>query len=60
MFDTKGIDIDAPGSAMVVLNRAKNSRRKCALLSAYMDQIIQQSGILSMYGRHWIILDSAS
>jgi hypothetical protein len=54
MFDTKGIDIDAPGSAMEVLNRAKNSRRKCALLSAYMDQIIQQSGILSMYGRHWI------
>ena len=54
MFDTNGIDIDAPGSAMVVLNRAKNNRSKCTLLSAYMDQIIQQSGILSMYGRHWI------
>jgi hypothetical protein len=54
MFDTKGIDIDAPGSAMVVLNRAKNSRRNCALLSSNMDQILQQSGILSMYGRHWV------
>lgn len=54
MFDTKGIDIDAPGSAMEVLNRAKNSRHKCALLSANMDQILQQSGILSMYGRHWV------
>ena len=54
MFDTKGIDIDTPGSAMLVLNRAKNNRRNCALLSAYMDQIIQQSGILSMYGRHWM------
>ena len=53
MFDTKGIDIDEAGSAMAVLARAKNSRNKCAVLSANMDQIIQQSGILSLYGRHW-------
>jgi hypothetical protein len=53
MFDTKGIDIDEPGSAMAVLARAKNSRNNCAILSANLDQLIQQSGILSMYGRHW-------
>jgi hypothetical protein len=53
MFDTTGIDIDEPGSAMAVLARAKNSRTKCAAISANMDQLISQSGILSLDGRHW-------
>ena len=49
MFDTTGIDIDEPGSAMAVLARADY-----AAISANMDQLMQQSGILSLHGRHWV------
>jgi hypothetical protein len=52
-FDTTGIDIDLPGSAMAVLARAKKSRTNCGALSANMDMLLLQSGILSLYGRHW-------
>jgi len=48
MFDTTGIDIDEPGSAMAVLARADY-----AAISANMDQLISQSGILSLNERHW-------
>lgn len=48
MFDTTGIDIDEPGSAMAVLARADY-----AAISANMDQLLEQSGILSLHGRHW-------
>jgi hypothetical protein len=52
--DTTGIDIDAPGSAMAVLNRLKLGRKHCSQLSAKMDTLIMRSKILSLAQKEWI------
>ena len=54
MFNSRGIDVDAPGSAMTVLARAKENRQQCADLAVHMGQLLFQSGIYSLYGHHWI------
>jgi hypothetical protein len=53
-LDTGDIDIDAPGSAMEVLSLMKKDRSFCWFFHEYMNQLMLQSGVGSLYGSHWI------
>jgi hypothetical protein len=48
------INIDAPGSAMAVLNAMKLDRGFCWFFEEYMGRLIGRSGIESLTGKHWI------
>lgn len=53
-FDSTGIDTSKPGSAMMVLTRAKSSRTACSAFSYHMEELLERSGIMSYYGKDWI------
>ncbi len=57
LFDTSGIDVDAVGSTMAVLARAKerdnNREQTCSLLAAYVPLIMMRLGIDSLWGKTW-------
>jgi hypothetical protein len=56
VFDHTGIDIDAPGSAMEVMRRAKESRKFCAVIAANLRDLRIRSGVTkSLYNKSWII-----
>lgn len=52
--DTTGIDIDAPGSAMAVLNKLKLGHKHCRQFYDNMDSLLSRSGILSVSRKEWI------
>ena len=52
-FDTAGIDITKPGSAMLVLARAKQQKRFCSYVSQTMDVLLVSSQIPTFHGDHW-------
>jgi len=52
-FDTSGIDISAPGSAMKVFARAKKDKSFCNYFSQYMSLLLVSSGITSLHGDSW-------
>lgn len=47
------IDIDAPGSAMEVLNSMKKDRGFCEFLALNMRKLLERSGIHSLKGTEW-------
>jgi hypothetical protein len=54
MFDTSGIDIDAPGSAMAVLTRVKQSRAYCGVIAANLRELRIRSGVTrSLFSKDW-------
>lgn len=56
LFDTSGIDVDAAGSTMAVLARAKkhnNRAQSCSLLAAYVPLLMMRLGIGSLWGKSW-------
>lgn len=55
-FDTTGIDISKPGSAMSVFNRAKKDKQFCLYFSQMMDVLLVSSQITSLHGESWKIL----
>ena len=52
-FDTSGIDISAPGSAMKVFARAKKDKSFCKYFSQYMSLLLVSSGITTLHGDSW-------
>ena len=52
-LQVNGVDIDAPGSAMAVLNMMKKSGNYCKFFSEYMPLIREWSGIQSLHGTDW-------
>jgi hypothetical protein len=52
-LQVNGVDIDAPGSAMAVLNLMKKSGNYCKFFSEYMPLIREWSGIQSLHGTDW-------
>jgi hypothetical protein len=56
ILDSTGINIDAPGSAMAVLARAKTSRDvDCRVIAAHLRELRIRSGInRSLFGKTWI------
>jgi hypothetical protein len=52
-FDTEGIDIYAQGSAMMVLDRAKKSKRYCKFFSDNMKLILERFDIESFKNQDW-------
>jgi hypothetical protein len=53
-LDMHGVDIDAPGSAMLVLAALKREKQFCWFFDQNMDQLILNSGYVSMHGRQWM------
>ncbi len=53
-IDIPGVDFDASGSSMVVLNAMKKDKRFCRFFASYMDDLVFRTDILSLYGRTWI------
>jgi hypothetical protein len=52
-IDVTGVDIDAPGSAMIVLAALKESKQYCWFFSKYMGVMLVRSGIDSLFGTKW-------
>lgn len=52
-LDVQGVDIDAPGSAMVVLAGLKQAREFCWFFAKHMERLILNSGIVSLHGKQW-------
>lgn len=52
-LQTNGVDIDAPGSAMAVLNLMKKSEKYCAFFSENMELLREWSGIQTLQGKSW-------
>lgn len=48
-----GIDVNAPGSAMLVLNRAKKSKEYCKFFSDNMKILLDKSNVKSFVGTVW-------
>lgn len=54
-IDFTGINIDEPGSAMKVLEKAKLSKSYLNFFNEYMDELMIASLIPSLHGKHWIM-----
>jgi len=53
-IDLPGIDIDAPGSAMIVLNAMKKDGGFCWFFKKYMNTLLVRSGGESLRGYDWV------
>lgn len=49
-----GVDFDAPGSSMIVLNAMKKDGGFCRFFVKNMDKLVFRTGIPSLYGRTWL------
>lgn len=54
-FNITDIDIDEAGSAMKVLERAKNSKQYTNFFYKHMDELICASDISALHGMSWIL-----
>lgn len=56
VLDSTGIDVDAPGSAMAVLARAKESRAvECRVIAAHLRDLRIRSGVTkTLFGTTWV------
>ena len=52
-IDAPGVDFDAPGSAMVVLNAMKKDGRFCEFFRTHMHSLLRNSGISTLTNTHW-------
>jgi hypothetical protein len=52
-IDIPGVDFDASGSSMLVLNAMKKDEGFCGFFAKYMDKLVFRTGIPSLYGRIW-------
>lgn len=52
-IDIPGVDFDASGSSMIVLNAMKKDGRFCSFFVKYMERLLYRSGFLSLYGHTW-------
>lgn len=53
LIDAPGVDFDAPGSAMVILNAMKKDGGFCEFFSNHMHTLLRNSGITTLTNTHW-------
>jgi hypothetical protein len=53
IFDTTGIDIHASGSAMAVLDKAKQARTHCRFFSNCMKNLLEASHVDTLHEQSW-------